>query len=66
MPRNKTAVQDLGTMCAHGIEFRAHINVRDDAGKQKNIYGPSRGSQNEAQKDSNQIRAAGSVWATRE
>ena len=66
MPRNKTSVQDLGTICAHGTEFRAHINVRDDAGKQNNIYGPSRGTQNEAQKDLNQIQAAGSIGATRE
>ena len=66
MPRNKIAVHDLGTICAHGTEFRAHINVRDDAGKQNNIYGPSRGSQNEAQKDLNQIQAAGSIDATRE
>ena len=33
MPRNKTAVQDLGTICAHGTEFRAHIQFRGDAGK---------------------------------
>ena len=66
MPLNKTAVNNLGTIYAHGAEFRAHINVRDDAGKQKNIYGPSRGSQNEAQKDLNQIQAAGSIDATRE
>ena len=66
MPWNKTAVNDLGTVYVHGAEFRAHINVRDDAGKQKNIYGPSRGTQNEAQKDLNQIQAAGSIGATRE
>ena len=66
MPRNKTAVSDLGSVYAHGTEFRAHINVRDDAGEQKNIYGPSRGSQNEAQKDLDQIRVAGGVGATRE
>ena len=50
MPRNKTAVQDLGTICAHGTEFRAHIQFRGDAGEKKHIYGPSR-SRNEAQKD---------------
>ena len=66
MPRNKTAVNDLGTICAHGAEFRAHIHCRDDTGGQKNIYGPSRGSQNEAQKDLDQIRMAGGVGATRE
>ena len=66
MPRNKTAVSDLGSIDAHGAEFRAHINVRDDAGGQKNICAPSRGSQNEAQKDLDQIRMAGGVAATRE
>ena len=45
MPRNETSVQDLGTICAHGTEFRAHINVRDDAVEQNHIHGPSRGSQ---------------------
>ena len=51
MPRNKTAVNNLGTVYAHGAEFRAHIHFRDDAGKQRNILGPNRGSQHEAQKD---------------
>ena len=50
MPRSKTAVNDLGTICKHGTEFRAHIHFRDDAGGQHNTYGPRRGSQNEAQR----------------
>ena len=66
MPWNKAAVNDLGTIYAHGTEFCAHIQFRGDAGEQKNICGPSRGSQNEAQKDLDQIRAAGGVGATRE
>ena len=66
MPRNKTAVNNLGTVYAHGAEFRAHINFRDDAGKQRNILGPNRGSQHEAQKDLDQLRQAGSIGATRE
>ena len=51
MPRNKTAVSDLGSIDAHGTEFRAQIQFRGDAGEQKNIRGPSRGSHNEAQRD---------------
>ena len=66
MPRNKAAVSELGTIYAHRAEFRAHIKFRDDDGKYKNIYGPSRGSEGEAQKDLDQIRAAGGVGATRE
>ena len=64
MPRNKTAVSDLGSIDAHGTEFRAHIQFRGDAGEKKHIYGPSRGSQDEAQKDLDQIRMAGGVGAT--
>ena len=60
MPRDKTPVSELGTICARGVEFGAHIQFRND-GNNTNIYGPSRGSQNEAQKDLDQIRAAGGI-----
>jgi len=66
MPRSKAAVNELGTIYARGAEFCAHIQFRDDDGDNKHIYGPSRGSENEAQKDLDQIRAAGGVGATRE
>ena len=66
MPRNKAAVSELGTICGHGAEYRAHIQFRADDGKQINIRGPSRAAENEAQKDLDQIRAAGGVGATRE
>ena len=66
MPRSKAAVSELGTIYAHRAEFRAHIKFRDDDGQYKNIYGPSRATENEAQKDLDQIRAAGGVGATRE
>ena len=66
MPRNRTPVFELGTTYTRGAEFGAHIQFRDDGGNKTNIYGPSRGSQNEAQKDLDQIRAAGSIGATRE
>ena len=56
----------MGTIYARGAEFGAHIQFRDDGGNKTNIYGPSRGSQNEAQKDLDQIRAAGRVRSTRE
>ena len=59
MPRNKTPVLELGNTYTRGTEFGAHTQFRDDGGNKANIYGPSRGSQNEAQKDLNQIRAAG-------
>ena len=66
MPRNKTAVSDLGSIDAHGTEFRAHIQCRGNAGEQKHIRGPSRGSQHEAQRDLDQLRKAGSIGTTRE
>ena len=55
MPRNKTPVFELGTIYARGAEFGAHIQFRDDDGNKTHVYGPSRGSQNEAQKDLDQI-----------
>ena len=66
MPPNKAAASELGTIDAHGAEFRAHIKFRNDAGEQKHIHGPSRATENEAQKDLEQIRAAGSVGSPRE
>ncbi len=35
MPRNKTPVNELGSIHVHGGEFRAHIHFRDDDGKQE-------------------------------
>ena len=66
MPRNKPPVSELGTIYVRGAEFWAHIQFRDDDGNKKQIYGPSRGAEGEAQKDLDQIRAAGGVGATRE
>ena len=48
MPRSKAAVNELGTIYARGAECCAHIQFRDDDGYNKHVYGPSRGSANEA------------------
>ena len=66
MPRSKAAVNGLGTIDAHGTDFRAHIQFRNDSGELKHIHGPSRATEGEAQKDLEQIRAAGAVGSTRE
>ena len=66
MPRNKAPVTELGNIYVHRLKFHAHIQFREDDGQYKNIYGPSRATENEAQKDLDQIRAAGGVGATRE
>ena len=50
----------------HKGHFRAHIHVRNEAEKQMNIYGPNRDTEPDAQKDLDQIRAAGGVGTTRE
>ena len=65
MPRNRTSLHELGSIDAHGTDFRAHIQFRNDSGELKHIHGPSRATENEAQKDLDQIRAAGGVGATR-
>ena len=66
MPRNKAAASELGTIDAHGAEFRAHIKFCSDAGEQMHIHGPSRATENEAQNNLDQLRAAGGVGPTRE
>ena len=66
MPRNKSSLSELGSVATHEREFRARIHVRDDNGKDLNILGPCRPSEKEAQKDLDQIRAAGAVGTTRE
>ena len=42
MPFDKTALANLGGTEPHKDEFRAHLQFRDEAGINKNIYGPSR------------------------
>ena len=56
MPRKKTDLSELGAIDAHGTEFRSNIEFRDGDGKRNHIYGPSRISQEEAQKDLEQIQ----------
>ena len=66
MPRNKVTVSEMGVVNSHKEGMRAHIQFRADGEEQKHIYGPSRATENEAQKDLDRIRAAGGVGATRE
>jgi len=58
-------VCDSGAIYAHGGECCAHINFRADDGKYNNIYGPSRATENLANKN-NQICVAGSIARNRE
>ena len=50
MPRNRAPVFELGTTYKRGAAFSAHIQFRDAGGNETNIYGPSHGSLNEAQR----------------
>ena len=66
MPFDKTALANLGGTEPHKGEFRAHLNLRSETGTQMSIRGPSRTTEDEAQKDLRQICAAGGVGSTRE
>ena len=66
MPRNKVPGPEMGVVDAHREGLRAHIQFRSDGEEQKHIYGPSRATEHEAQKDLDRIRAAGSLGTTRE
>ena len=66
MPRNKSSLSQLGVVAEHEQGFRAHIQFRTDAEEKQNIYGPTRDTENGAQKDLDQIRAAGAIGTTRE
>ena len=51
MPRAKTPFAELGAIYTHYGEYRAHFQFRDEAGDLKNVCGPSRTTQEQAQQD---------------
>ena len=66
MPRQKTPLSELGSLDIHHNECCAHLQFRDEAGTQRNIYGPNRATEEQAQKDLEQIRKAAEKSETRE
>ena len=66
MPFDKAALANLGGTEVHKGELRAHLQSRNETGTKINIRGPNRTTEDEAQKDLQQIRAAGGVGWTRE
>ena len=66
MPFNKQSLAEIGKTELHKEDYRAHIQFRDDDGLNINIRGPCRVTENQAQKDLEQIRKASSLAATRE
>jgi len=66
MPREKTPLGELGSVFEHGREFRACLKFRDESNSFENIYGPNRTTEEQAQKDLEQIRKAAEKAETRE
>ena len=66
MPRQQAPLSELGSTYSVNGEFRAHLNFLDQTGYQKNILGPSRTTEEQAQKDLEQIRKAAEKAETRE
>ena len=65
MPFEKATLAELGRIERCRDEYRAHLQFRTETGSKTNIHGPRRTTEHEAQKDLVQIRAGGSVGATR-
>ena len=66
MPFDKKVLATLGGTQQHNGGFRAHLQFRDEKNTNVNIVGPNRTTEEAAQKDLRQIRAAGAVGSTRE
>ena len=66
MPRQKTPLSELGSIYAYHGEHYAHLQFREQADKKTDIYGPNRTTEEQAQKDLEQIRKASQQAETRE
>ena len=66
MPRAKTPFAELGSITSHNDEHHARIYIRNEVVAQMNIRGPSRKTEEQAQKDLEEIRKAGTKGKTRE
>ncbi len=66
MPRQQTPLADLGAVETHKHGFRARLRCRSDAGVLVDICGPDRRHRQDAQKDLEDMRAAGAVGSIRE
>ena len=66
MPLEAQSCSELGSIDPNKNEFRAHLQLRDESGKKAHICGPNRTTEEQAQKDLEQIRKAGAEGKTRE
>ena len=65
MSFQKAALSNLGGVEMHKGDFRAHLQFRDEEGKNTNIRGPPRATEREAYADLEAIRASGGLGNTR-
>ena len=66
MPGQKTLLSELGAVDEHKGEFRARVQFRDGMCTLRTICGPNRKTKEQAQKDLEEIRKAGTKGKTRE
>ena len=66
MPRKKSELTELGAVRTHKHDFCAHLGFFDQGGVRRDILGPSRETEQEAEEDLEQIRKAGAVGKDRE
>ena len=64
MPRAKPDLSQLGSVELNGSEFRADLKFRDGSDKTVHIRGPSRATEDQTQKDLENIRKAGTKGKT--
>ena len=64
MPRTQTPFAEMGGVAEHNHGFCAHVRYRDEQGALNNIRGPDRRHRHDAQKDLDDMRAAGAVGST--
>ena len=62
----KKPFQDMGVVKVHRNGYRAHLQYRDSSATCKDICGPERRNNAQAEADLAQIRAAGAVARSRE
>ena len=65
MSFQKAALSNLGGVEMHKGDFRAHLQFRDEEGKNTHIRGPPRATEREAYADLEAIRASGGLGNTR-
>ena len=66
MPAKSKPIKELGNVGEIGGLYRAHVQYKSAGDQQVHIYAPRREHRHRAQKDLEDMRAAGAVGSTRE